>query len=177
MPTTADFLVLCQWVGIATLGFGVLAGLSFLFQWGIRFRLVGVTGFMAVLTGGLFALGLVPLTRTIVPGAVHYSLVFDDGAAQIVIAVPATISESELDATLRQAGNNFLSPTYGRLSRGLAGPAVRARTIVHPKPGLSQLVYLGQVTRTADQEQPLQVDIFADQLAQLPKSDLTPKGT
>lgn len=169
MLTTDDFLTYAQWAGIATLAFGLLAGLGFLFKWGIRFRLVGVTGFMTVLTIGLFSLGLVPFTRTTVPGAVRFSTVFDSGADQAVIVVPQTITESELRATLQQAASDLFS--LGRLSRGEERLTIRARTILHPEPGVSQPLYLGQVKRSLsvrDDDQ-MTIEIFPENLAKLPK--------
>ena len=50
--------------------------------------MVGVTGFMGVLTFGLFALSLGPITRTLIPGSVHYSVVYDTGSTHVVIALP-----------------------------------------------------------------------------------------
>jgi hypothetical protein len=128
-----------------------------------------VTGFMTVLTGGLFALSLGLYTRPDVPGAVRYSRVFDTGSTQIVIAVPPEISETELDATLRQAASKLFSP--GRLSPKEQFLTIRARTVLHPKPGLSQPLYLGQVKRslTSRENNDIAVEIFQDKLAQLPK--------
>jgi len=91
MLTTAEFLQYTQWSGIATLVFAALTVLSFILKWGIRFRLVGATGFMVVLTSGLFALSLAPLSRTVIPGAVRYSRVYDNGVTQAVIAIPPQI--------------------------------------------------------------------------------------
>lgn len=170
MLTTADFLVFAQWSGIATLAFGALALLSFLVKWGIRFRLVGVTGFMAVLTGGLFALSLVPFTRTVIPGAVRFSTVYDSGATQAVIAVPPTITVSELDATLRQAASDLFSP--GRLGRRDEKLTIRARTVLHPEPGVSEPLYLGQVRRSLYEREDDQmvIELIPDHLAKLPQS-------
>lgn len=169
MPTTADFFTATQWSGILTIAFGVLAGLAFVFKWGFRFRLVGVTGFMGVLTGGLFALSLVPITRVSIPGAVRYSTVFDAGSSQVVIAVPPTITESELEATLRQAASDLFSP--GRFSQaGEKQLTIRARTILHPETGVSKPVYVGDVKRSLfkrDDDQII-VDVFSDKLAELP---------
>jgi hypothetical protein len=170
MPTPATFLDAAQWVGIATLVFGAIAGLGFLFQWGIRFRLVGVTGFTAVLTVGLFGLGLVPFTRTVVPGAIQFSTIYDSGATQVVIAVPTQITESELIATLQQAANNLFSP--GRLSRGEQQMTVRARTVLHPEPGVSQPLVLGQIKRSlfVRDDAQMEIEIYRDHLAQLPST-------
>lgn len=143
MLTTADFLLASKWAGILTLVFGAIAILTFVFKAGIRFRMIGVTGFMLVLTGGLFALGLGFSTRVQIPGAVPYTLVYDNGASQAAIAVPADISEAALEATLHQAAINLSS--FGRSGEGNQQElSVRARTILHPEPGVSQLLYLGQ---------------------------------
>lgn len=167
MLTTDSFLTYAQWAGLATIALGLIAGLGFLFKWGIRFRLVGATGFMLVLTAGLFALGIVPFTRTVVPGAVRFSTVFDSGATQAVITVPQTITETELRATLEQAASDLYS--FGRLGRGEDQLTIRARTIIHPKPGLSQPLVLGQVKRSLsvrDDDQ-MAIEVFQDNLAKL----------
>lgn len=177
MLTPEQFLQATGWFAIGTLAFGAITVLSFLFKWGVRFRLVGATGFMGVLTAGLFGLSFQPLTQTVIPGAVPYTTVFDSGVAQIVIAVPNSITATELDATLRQAASNLLKPS--RIGgAGQATPTIRARGIVHT-PGISELVYVGQVTpgvrrSGADSEaeggaaaRSPQVDVYLDQLAKI----------
>lgn len=174
MPTTADFLQATQWLGIITLVCAALAVLGFVFKWGIRFRLVGVASFMAVLTGGAFSLSLVPFAPTVIPGSVHYTVVYDNGGAQVVIAVPTTITESELEATLRQAATNQFSS--GRLSQGKNLLVLRARTIIHPEPGISKPIFLGQVARSfsAEGENLWAFEIFHDRFAELPKVESRP---
>lgn len=169
MLTTGNFLTLTQWSGILVLVLAVITLLSFLFQWGIRFRLVGATGLLGVLTIGLFALSIVPFSRTLIPGAIRFSLVYDNGGNQTVIAVPPQVTESELDATLRQAAADLFS--YGRLSGVDNQLTIRARTIIHPKPGVSRPVFLGQVKRslaTRNDEQ-MVVEVYSESFAQLPK--------
>jgi len=170
MLTTADFLLATKWVGITTLIFAVITVLSFILKWGIRFRLVGATGFLGVLTSGLFALGLVPFTRSVIPGAVRFSTIYDNGSTQAVIAVRPQISESELEATLRQAASDLYS--YGRLGRtGEEQLTIRARTIIHPEPGVSKPLYLGQVKRSLSSrnDEQMEIALFPENLAQLPK--------
>jgi Protein of function (DUF2518) len=170
MFSTSDFLQYTQWSGIATLIFAVLAALAFILKWGIRFRLVGTTGFMLVLTAGLFTLSLIPLTHTVIPGAVKYTLIYDNGSTQAVITTSPRISPDELEATLRQAASNLYS--YGRLgTRGNNQLTVRARTIIHPEAGVSVPLYLGQVKRTlAAREDPeMAIEIYLEKFAQLPK--------
>lgn len=170
MSIAIDFLVVSKWLAIATVSFGVLAIIAFLFKWGIRFRLVGVTGFMGVLTGGVFALGLVPFTRTVIPGALQFSTVYDSGATQAVISVPPTISETELEATLQQAASNLFSP--GRLGGRSEKLTIRARTVLHPEAGVSQPLFLGDVKRSLvlrDDEQ-MDITLYSEPLAQLSQS-------
>jgi len=168
MPIDIDFLLIAKWSGILTLGLGAIAILGFFFQWGIRFRLVGIAGFMAVLTGGFVALVLGLSSHTTVPGSVRYTVVFDNGATKSVITVPAQITESELEATLKEAASNLFS--YGRLGQGKGQFIVRARTILHPEPGLSQLLYLGQARRfaAASGDEAIQVEVDRDAIAKLP---------
>ncbi len=160
MLTTADFLNAAKWSGILTLVCAAIAVLAFVLQWGVRFRFVGITGFMGVLTGGLFALGLVPLTHTVIPGATRFSVIYDSGATQAVIAVAPEITRSELEATLQQAASDLFS--YGRLGRGDEKLTVRARTIIHPQPGVSEPLYLGEAKRSLrtreDEEMSIQIN-------------------
>jgi hypothetical protein len=170
MITTADFLKYCQWSGIATLAFGAITVLALILKWGFKFRLVGATGFMGVLTGGLFALSLVPLTHTAIPGSVHYSLIYDDGNDRATIAVITPITESTLEATLRQAAGDLYS--YGRSGRADRQLNIRARTVIHPLPGVSQPLVLGSVTHSlADgKDGDLVVQIDRDNLAKVAQS-------
>jgi Protein of function (DUF2518) len=169
MPTTTDFLNASGWVGLTTLVLAAITVLGFLLKWGIRFRLVGITGFLGVLTGGLFALGLVPFTRTVIPGAVRYSLVFDNGGTQTVVAVPPTISTEALEATMKQAASDLFS--YGRLGGGQNDKlTIRFRTNLHPEPGVTKPLYLGQVERSLSSrtDNAMKIQLNSESLKQLP---------
>ncbi len=144
MLSPEQFFQATGWLAIGTLIFGVVCAIAFFRKWGFRFRLVGATGFMGVLTVGFFALSFQPLTRAVIPGAVPYETVFDSGSSQIVIRVPNEITADELQATLEQAASNLFKPS--RLGgTGMATPTIRARAIVH-EPGISELLYVGKVT-------------------------------
>jgi hypothetical protein len=167
---TLDFANYAYWSGILTIFFFILALAGFLFKWGVRFRLVGITGFMMVLTAGLFALGLGLFTRQQIPGAARFSLVYDNGGNQAVITVKAPVSESEIEATLLQASRDLYS--YGRVdSEGNDKLTIRVRTLIHPQPGLTKPVYLGQVTRPLSDrsEEQIKIELFSKNFAQLPK--------
>ena len=107
MFSPEQFLQATGWVAIATLALGALTAIAFILKWGFRFRMVGATGLMGVLTVGLLGLSFQPFVRTAIPGALPYETVFDSGASQIVIKVPETITATELEATLQQAASNL----------------------------------------------------------------------
>ncbi len=169
MFTTEQILEYTRWSGYFTLFCATLAVLAWVLKWGFRFRLVGATGFMIVLTAGFFALSLGLNQRAEIPGAGRYSRVFDTGSTNVVIAVTPDINETQLDATLRQAAARLFSP--GRLSRGEPDLVISARAIVDVKPGLSQPVYLGPVKRslTSRNDEAMTIEIYRDKLAQLPQ--------
>ncbi len=168
MPTPAEFFEITKLMGIATLALGGITLVTFALGWGFRFRLVGITGFMGVLTVGLFGLSFQPLTRTVIPGAIPFQTVYDSGAAQVVIKVPDTITESQLDATLRQAASNLFNPS--RLGPQNQKATIRARTILHGSGGRSQLLYLGQVQAipNAATGEAITVTLDPETVAQLP---------
>ncbi|CCH67793.1 hypothetical protein RINTHH_16380 [Richelia intracellularis HH01] len=173
MPSPTDFLQYAQWSGIITILFAILTLLTFILKLDIRFRLVGTTGFILVLTAGLFSLSLTPLTHTVIPGAVKYSLIYDNGSTQTVIGVPDQITPSELDATLRQAAINLYSAGRSSLIRE-PKLTIRARTILHPSPGLSIPLYLGQIKRslTSRDENNTSIEIYKDKFDKLPKTKI-----
>lgn len=167
--SSTDLVTYAQWSGYFTIFCAVIAVLGLVFKWGIRFRLVGVTGCMVVLTAGLFALSLGLYTRPVIPGAVKFTRVFDNGSTNLVIAVSPEITETELEATLRQAASDLYSP--GRLAQGTEKMTIRARTVLHPRPGVSQPLYLGEVKRSlmSRNDDQMEFTLYRDQFAQLPK--------
>jgi hypothetical protein len=146
MITTAEFFKYFQWSGIATLAVAVITVLALVLKWGFQYRLVGATGFMVVITVGLLGLSFVPIVHSNVPGALRYSLIYDNGSDRATIAVATPISESGLDATLRQAAADLYS--YGRSGRVDRQLKIRARSVIHPLPGVSEPLVLGEVSRS-----------------------------
>lgn len=169
MITTGEFFQYCQWSGIATLAFAALTLVALILKWGFKYRLVGATGFMGVLTAGLFALSLGPIVHTNIPGAEHYSLIYDNGSDRATISVATPISETGLDATLRQAAADLYS--YGRSGTADRQLNIRARTVIHPQAGVSEPLVLGEVTRSlaGGEEAPLAVRIDRANLAKVAK--------
>ena len=115
---------------------------------------------MGVLTAGLFALSLVPIVHTNVPDAQHYSLIYDNGSDRATIVVKTPISETGLDATLRQAAADLYS--YGRSGASDRQLKVRARTVIHPRLGISEPLVLGEVTRSLGGGEDSQLNVSID---------------
>jgi hypothetical protein len=171
MITPAQFGSLTQGMGILVLILALITAVAFGRSLGWRYRMVGITSFSVVLTAGLFALSVFPITRTAIAGSIPYSLVYDRLGPEAVIVVPSTINSTQLEATLKQAANNLFSP--GRNSLGKTSKLkIRARTILHPREGVSELVYLGEVEsslRLRDDPE-MVVKIFSDRLQSSQKS-------
>lgn len=166
-----DFFTYAKWSGIATIICLIVAIVSFIVGWSFRFRLVGVTSFMGVLTAGIFALGLGLFPHAEIPGAERYALVYDSGANQAVIAVSPQIEESAIEPTLIQAATDLYS--YGRTGAGGNNEfTVKLRTVLHPQEGVSQPLFLGEAKRMLidRSNENIEIELFSQNIQQLPTS-------
>ncbi len=147
MELPTDILTYAIWSGYATIALLIITVIAWIAGWGFRFRLVGVTSFMGVITASIFALSLGLFTHTTIPGAARYSLAYDNGSNKAVIVVSPDIEQSEIAPTLRQAAADLL--TYGRTGTGGNDQfTIAIRTVLHPQEGISQPLYLGQAKQS-----------------------------
>jgi Protein of function (DUF2518) len=165
--STAALQTYALWMAYAGLALVLFTIAAWVRQWGFRFRLVGVTSFTFVVAASIFALSVSFNPRPAVPGAVHYARVFDRQSDQVVIAVAPTVTATELEATLRQAAIDLFSP--GR-SAPDAMLTIRVRTVLHPEPGTSLPLYLGQIRRSLRErdDAAMQIELYPGNLALLP---------
>ncbi len=171
MTFSTDLFTYAKWSGIATIICLIVAIVSFVVGWGFRFRLVGVTSFMTVLSLGIFALGLGLFPHTAVPGATRYSLIYDNGANQAVVAVSPNIEKSAIEPTLIQAARDLYS--YGRTGAGGNNQfTVKLRTVLHPQEGVSQPLFLGVAKRSLINRgnEDIETKVFEQNLTKLPSS-------
>jgi hypothetical protein len=169
MQLPTDTYTYGVWIGYATIGFLILTIIAFIAGWSFRFRLVGVTSFMGVLTAGIFALYLGFFTRVEVPGATRYSLIYDNGANKAVVAVSPEIEANAVEPTLRQAALDLYS--YGRTgTNGNDVFTVDLRTVLHPQAGVSEPLFLGEARRSLliRDESNLEIEVFPQNIAKLP---------
>ena len=164
-----NFFLCAKWLGIGTIVSLIVAIVAFVVGWGFRFRLVGVTSFMGVLTAGVFALGLGLFPHVEIPGAERYALIYDNGANQAVVAVSPEIEKSAIEPTLIQAATDLYS--YGRTGDGGNDRfTIKLRTVLHPQPGVSKPLFLGTAQRsiTARDSEDIEIKVFDQNVAQLP---------
>ncbi len=154
--TLESFFASATQIGLGLAGLlAVLTLLAWIRNWPLKFSLVGYTAFMLVLTAGCFALSLGPIFRSRIPGAVHYTTVYDQGADRAVIAVSPNITPEQLLLTLRQAASDLASS--GRFSTGTSLFTLQARTVIHPEAGISVPLLLGTL------QQPLGMRLRTDE--------------
>ena len=167
MGTESFFLLAAKICGILAGILGLVTVVAWWRQWPFRFAFFGYTAFMTVLTAGCFALTLTPIIRPPVAGSAPYHTVYDRGANQAVIKVETDISPETLELTLQQAAQKLASS--GRFSTGSRLFTLRARTVIHPEPGISVPLYLGQLQQDLGtrQDPDRTIEIFPDAFRQL----------
>ncbi len=174
MTLPTDIFFYAKWSGVATIVCLLIAIVSFVVKWGFRFRLVGVTSFMGVLTTGIFALGLGLFPHADIPGAARYSLIYDNGANQAVVAVAPDIEKSAIEPTLLQAASDLYS--YGRTgANGNNQFTIKLRTVLHPQTGVSQPLFLGEAKRSliTREDKDIEINVFSQNINKLPTAKNT----
>ena len=163
-----NFFSIAGWLGWASLGLAILTILAFVFGWGIRFRLVGVTAFTIVLIGGCIGFALGFKQPVSIAGAAPFNVVYDAGGSEAVVVVDAAIAPEAIEPTLQQAAFNLFS--RGRYSsQGEQQLHIRLRTLLHPQPGISEPLYLGEVRRSLNQlaDEAMQISLNQKAIARL----------
>lgn len=127
-----------RWLGAASGVLAVLTIAGFLARWGIRFRLVGITSFTALLAISCLAFAVSYVPRVSVVGAVPVPIVYDNGGDLVVAAAPPDLPAEAIGPTIEQVARNLRGGSRAAASgevrvrlRGLeASGAGRARPVV-----------------------------------------------
>ncbi|MCS5690388.1 Ycf51 family protein [Cyanobium sp. FGCU-6] len=133
-----------EWLGAASGVLALLTGAGFLARWGIRFRLVGITSFTALLALSCLAFAVSYTPRVSVPGAMTVPVVYDNGADLVVAAAPEGLPVEAIAPTLEQVARNLRGS--GRSSAG-GQVRVRLRRLEPATGDASRPVVLGEVSR------------------------------
>jgi hypothetical protein len=107
LATDPILFVAGEWLGAASGVLAVLTIVGFVVRWGVRFRLVGVTSFTALLAISCLAFAVSYSPRLSVPGAVTVPVVYDNGTDLVVAAAPADLPEAAIEPTVRQVAGNL----------------------------------------------------------------------
>lgn len=144
MAADPILLVAGTWLGAASGVLAVLTIAGFVSRWGIRFRLVGITSFTALLALSCLAFAISYNPRVSVPGAIQVPVVFDNGTDLVIAAAPADLESAAAAPTVEQVARNLRGSGRG----GSAGQVrVRLRRVEAVEPGLARPVVLAETTR------------------------------
>ncbi len=133
-----------EWLGAASGLLALLTGAGFLARWGIRFRLVGITSFTALLSLSCLAFSVSYSPRVSVAGAVVAPVVFDNGGALVIAAAPDGLAAESWGPTAEQVARNLRGS--GRTSDG-GLVTVRLRRIDPVEAGTARPVVLAESVR------------------------------
>ncbi|MFU8885775.1 MAG: DUF2518 family protein [Cyanobacteriota bacterium] len=144
MSTDPILLVAGEWLGAAS-GLLALATITgFVRRWGVRFRLVGITSFTALLAISCLAFAVSYRPRVVVEGAVGVPLVFDNGGDLVVAATQTDLAAAVAAPSVEQVARNLRG--NGRQTED-AMVRVRLRRVETLEPGLSRPVILAEARR------------------------------
>jgi hypothetical protein len=133
-----------QWLGAASGLLALLTVAGFGLRWGIRFRLVGVTSFTALLALSCLAFSISYTPRVTISGAVVAPVVYDGGTDLVIAAAPAELPPEAWGPSALQVASNLRGG--GRTSPdGLV--RVRLRRIEPAGQGEGRPVVLAEAVR------------------------------
>jgi hypothetical protein len=133
-----------QWLGAASGLLALLTVAGFALRWGIRFRMVGVTSFTALLAVSCLAFAISYTPRVTIGGAVVAPVVYDGGADLVIAAAPADLPQEAWGPSALQVASNLRGG--GRTSPdGLV--RVRLRRIEPAGQGEGRPVVLAEAVR------------------------------
>ena len=133
-----------QWLGAASGVLAVITLAAYLARSGLRFRLVGLTSFTALLAVSCLAFAVSYTPRVTLEGAVSVPVVFDNGSDLVIAAAPADLPPSAFAPTVQQVAQNLRGS--GRSSAdGLV--RVRLRRVESQPDGRSKPVVLAEASR------------------------------
>ena len=130
------------WLAWSGLGLGFMTIVAFLFNWGLKFRLVGTAIFTLLLSGSCWAFNESYTPPRTFEGAMYTPVVYDNGGNLVVAQVQADFPSEAIDPSLQQLSENLKGG-----GRNGAEITVRIRKIEAQSPGVSTPIVLGEAIR------------------------------
>ncbi len=132
-----------SWAGLVLIA---LTLIGFIFNWGIKFRLVGVTVFTLLLAGSSWAFSASYTPPVVIEGAKYAPIVYDNGYDLLVAQALDDFPEEAINPTLQQIAGNIKGG-----GRNGALVHVRLRKLESGGDGVSKPKILGEVIRDTGQ--------------------------
>ena len=130
------------WLAWSGLGLGIMTIVAFLFNWGVKFRLVGTAIFTLLLSGSCWAFNESYTPPRMFEGAMYTPVVYDNGGNLVVAQVQADFPSEAIEPSLQQLSENLKGG-----GRNGAEITVRIRKIEDHSPGISTPIILGEAIR------------------------------
>ena len=129
-----------KWLAWGGAGLGVLTILAYLFSWGIKFRLTGITIFTLLLSASCWAFDQSYTPPINVEGYKYAPIVYDNGFDLVVAQASNDFPKEAIKPTLLQIAGNLKGG-----GRNGARVKVRLRKIESAGDGISKPVVLGEI--------------------------------
>ena len=131
---------LTKWLAWGGSGIGLLTVLAYLFRWGIKFRLTGITIFTLLLSASCWAFDQSYTPPFNVEGYKYAPIVYDNGFDLVVAQASNDFPEEAIKPTLLQIAGNLKGG-----GRNGAQVKVRLRKVESAGEGMSRPIILGEV--------------------------------
>ena len=131
---------LTKWLAWGGAGASLLTILAYLFSWGIKFRLTGITIFTLLLSASCWAFDQSYTPPFNVEGYKYAPIVFDNGYDLVVAQASDDFPEEAIKPTLLQIAGNLKGG-----GRNGAQVKVRLRKIESAGDGISKPIILGEI--------------------------------
>tara|TARA_B100000700_G_scaffold110894_1_gene124907 strand:- start:381 stop:923 length:543 start_codon:yes stop_codon:yes gene_type:complete len=129
-----------KWLAWGGAALGILTVLAYLFSWGIKFRLTGITIFTLLLSASCWAFEQSYTPPFTVEGYKYAPIVYDNGFDLVVAQASKDFPDEAIKPTLQQIAGNLKGG-----SRNGAQVKVRLRKIESAGEGISKPIILGEV--------------------------------
>ena len=129
-----------KWLAWGGSGLGVFTVLAYLFRWGIKFRLTGITIFTLLLSASCWAFNQSYTPPVNVEGYKYAPIVYDNGYDLVVAQASNDFPKDAIKPTLLQIAGNLKGG-----GRNGAQVKVRLRKIESAGNGISQPIIIGEI--------------------------------
>ena len=129
-----------KWLAWGGLGLSLLTILAYLFSWGFKFRLTGITIFTVLLSASCWAFNQSYRPPINIEGYKYAPIVYDNGFDLVVAQASNDFPEESIKPTLIQIASNLKGG-----GRNGAQVKVRLRKIESAGDGISKPIVLGEI--------------------------------